>query len=283
MGTKGWTVSVVWVARAAWVVLLVVSIYRMTGYRAPQLTPGMAYVLVAISVVVAALAIRGLVAAAPPLGGASTGHAVSVVVAVATIAVLVFALCGRLIGYGTDAPPAFITDVTDPAQFDSVLAYARRIPYDSMTHSGADSALLTEIDGHVLDTVTAWIWPARHANFNSYRDLEGSGSRKGRVVARIRVNATVGGRGYRSLNLPEGVSYVWVDNLKLEDTTGSFRALIIPDRPGGRVILFPVSPGSRYHYRSKGTVANFPMARWVLYHSNCINVPCSKGCCQSCP
>jgi hypothetical protein len=280
MGTKGWTVSVVWVA---WAVLFVVAIYRMLGYRAPQLTPGMAYVLVALSVFVAVAAIGGLLAATPPLGGASLGHAVAVVVAVATTAVLVSALCHRFIGYGTEAPPAFITDVTDPAQFDSVLAYAHRIPYDSMTHSGADSALLTDADGHALDTVTAWIAPALHANFNSYRDLEGSGPRKGRVVARIRVNATAGGGGYRPLNLPAGVSYVWVDNLKLEDTTGSFRALIIPDRPGGRVIPFPISPGSRYHYRSKGTVANFPMARWVLYHSNCINVPCSKGCCQSCP
>jgi hypothetical protein len=148
-----------------------------------------------------------------------------------------------------------------------VLAYAKRIPYDAMTHGTADSAFLTDTEYGVLPKVEGWIAPARGANFVSYRRLESHGRGRGRVVARITVD-TSGGRGYPLLNLPPGVSYIWVDNLRINDTTGTFRALIIPDRPGGRVDTFP-SRATFAYLRSKGTFANFPMSRWVLHHSEC--------------
>jgi hypothetical protein len=278
MGTKVWVVRVIW---GVWAVLLAAAVYRMLVPDATQVSPAMAYALIALSILVVVPAIRGLLDAAPPLRGASVVHALSTVAATATIALLSFALGSRLIGNGTAAPPSVIGDVTDPKQFDSLLAYARRIPYDTKTHGTADSAFLTDTEGGVLPKVKAWIAPARGANFVSYASLEGSGRGQGRVVARITVD-TGTGRGYPLLNLPPGVSYIWVDRLHIIDTTGTFRALIIPDRPGGQVDTFP-SRATFVYLRSRGAFANYPMSRWVLHHSQCFNTGCTSGCCRVCP
>lgn len=323
MSAKGRVVGGIW---AVWALALVIAILYAVIHPF-QVWLWMAYVILGLSVVVIVLMIVPplglLLAKAPPTAPAVLHWALGVVAFGAILSVLI-GFKWRFIGKGTEAPPPSITDVRAPGQFDSLLAYAKRIPYDAVTHGTADSALLTDTillpdSTWALYTVKAWIAPARDANLNSYDDL-GEGRGKGRVVARITVdsvgrlwiarsqeaitranrdlerasrvrgggvtpsNSQAIGLGYQKLNLPAGISYVWVDNLKIEhDTTGKFRALIIPDRAGGKVDSFPVSEYSRY-YRSKHTFANFPMARWVLHNSNCTNVPCGNhGCCQSCP
>jgi hypothetical protein len=186
----------------------------------------------------------------------------------------------RLFGIATAAPPPFITDVTQRSQFDSVLAYARRLGYDSTTHNAPDSTLIVDTVGGSVHITRAWIAPAAGANNVPQHELYGTGPGMGRVVARIRVDTTYGHRGYPELHLPAGVSYIWVDSLELRDTTGTFRAFVIPD-PGDSVIRLPALHS--HYYRSRRAFSNFAMARWVLYGSNCTNVPCGHGCCQSCP
>jgi len=324
MSAKVWVVRLTW---AVWALVLVTAIFRvlLTAIFRPaqypyQPSPLVAYLIVCLSVlvlvVVALPSFRTLLAAAAP--ASVLMHGLSGVVALGAILSIVAGFKWRFIGYGIEEPPASITDVMAPNQFDAVLAYAKtRIPYDSVTHGTADSAILTDTIGGSFYLVKAWIAPARDANFNSYGDFKGGGRGRGRVVARIRVDSvaiiapaqranynspgdldrssrsngpvglrggldTARGLGYKKLNLPAGVSYVWVDSLDVRDTTGTFRAVIIPDRPGGMAIRFPVSEYSKY-YRSMHTIANFPMARWVLHNSNCTNVTCGNGCCQSCP
>jgi hypothetical protein len=276
MGTRSWVVRAVWLL---WLASAIAAIYQMRQYGALRLTPAQAYELLSLSVLVLLTTFSSLLTAAP--SRPRVVPAVSGVIAGGTILSLGLALGWHFIGTGTPAPPAFISDVTDPSQFDSVLAYSRRIEYDSRTHGTADSAFLTDTAGGVRPGIKAWIAPAGGANFVSYRSLAGTGRGRGRVVARISVD-TSGGLGYPLLNLPAGVSYIWVDSLRISDTTGTFRAFIIPDRAGGKVSRFP-GPATFVYLRSPGTFANFPMARWVLHHSFCFNTGCSNGCCRVCP
>lgn len=277
MGAKGIVVSGV---RVVWLGLLGFGIYRVVEYGPVQIPPVLAWLLLLVSVVVLVVPFLELRKGAE--NRPSLVQAGSAIVAGGVILFLGLALLWHFIGNGTEAPPAAITNVADPAQFDSVLAYARRIPYETSAHGMADSALLTDTAGGLRPPVKAWIVPARGANFVSYRSLSGSGPGRGRVVARITVDTTGGGVGYPLLNLPAGVSYMWVDSLVLRDTTGHFRALILPDRPGGKVMSFPRTATFVY-LRSHGAFANYPTARWVLQHSQCANPGCSNGCCQVCP
>lgn len=279
MSAKSWT-RVISGVRVVWLVLLGTAIYRVVRFGPVQITPLLAWLLILVSVVVLVAAFPRLRQAAER--GPGVVQAGSAVVAGAVILFLGLALLWHFIGNGTEAPPASITNVTDSTQFDALLAYARRIPYESSAHGMADSALLTDTAGGVGFPVKAWIAPARGANFVSYGSLSGSGRGRGRVVARVTVDSTGGGVGYSLLNLPAGVSYMWVDNLTLQDTTGHFRALIIPDRPGGKVMPFPRTATFVY-LRSHGAFANYPTARWVLQHSQCVNPACSNGCCRVCP
>lgn len=265
-----------------WGAALVIAVVSLSGYLL-DLTPMRTYVIGGLSLLVLVRALRStpvlLGAGKPPF--AAFVSVISGVVAVIALVVIVFAFQWRFIGNATPQPPAAITDVTAPGQFAALLAYAKGLSYDSVTHNVADSTIIVDSGGMFL--TKAWIAPAVGANFVSQRDLYGTGAGKGRVVARIRVDTSYGNRGYPKLNLPSGVSYVWVDDLVQKDTTGSFRAFIIPDRPGASVVRFPVSKYSHY-YRSRHSLANFPIARWVLHKSNCVNLPCGhNGCCQSCP
>ena len=271
-----------WVVWAAWVAALVLAVLSMSSYVL-DLTPLRAYAIVALSLIVLLRALRS----APVLLLAGTSRlaalvsVISGVVAVVTVGVIFAAFQWRFIGDATRQPPGAITDVTAPGQFAAVLAYARGLSYDSVTHNVADSTIIVDSGGAFL--TKAWIAPAVGANFVSQRDLYGLGAGHGRVVARIRVDTSYGNRGYPMLHLPSGVSYVWVDSLVQYDTTGSFRAFIIPDQAGASVVRFPVSAYSHY-YRARYSLANFPIARWVLHKSNCVNLPCGhNGCCQSCP
>lgn len=281
MSAKASPVRLLWVV---WAAVLTYAVYKVLLYPF-SVSPQLAFAILGLSVLIllfAALPSLRILRATPPPPPSAGSYALSGAVAAVAILSVVVGFTRPFIGYGVDEPPPSITDVTDPRQFDSVLAYAHRVQYDSVTHGTADSALLTDTSRGILDTVTAWIAPARGANFNSYGDFGGVGRGRGRVVARIRVN-TGTSHGYPLLNLPPGVSYVWVDSLDVRDTSGTFRALIIPDQPGRTVVRFPVSRDSRY-IRSHHTFANYPMARWVLHHSGCTNVPCGQnGCCQSCP
>lgn len=277
MGAKGIVVSGV---RLVWLGLLGFGTYRVVEYGPVQISPLLAWLLLLVSVVVLVVPFLELRKAAK--NRPSIVQAGSAIVAGAVILFLGLALLWHFIGNGTEAPPDSITNVTDSTQFDSLLAYARRLPYESTAHGMADSALLTDTSGGVRLPVKAWIVPARGANFVSYRSLSGSGRGRGRVVARITADTTGGGVGYPLLNLPAGVSYMWVDSLVLRDTTGHFRALIIPDRPGGKVMSFPRTATFVY-LRSHGAFANYPTARWVLQHSQCANPGCSNGCCRVCP
>jgi hypothetical protein len=277
MGAKGIVVSGV---RVVWLGLLGFGIYRVVEYGPVQISPLLAWLLLLVSVVV--LVVPFLELRKAEVKAPSIAQAGSAIVAGAVLLFLGLALLWHFIGKGTEAPPASITNVTDSTQFDELLTYARRIPYEASAHGTADSALLTDTAGGVRLPVKAWIAPARGANFVSYGNLSGSGRGQGRVVARVTVDTTGGGVGYPLLNLPTGVSYVWVDSLTRQDTTGHFRALIIPDRPGGRVIRFPQTATFVY-LRSHGAFANFPTARWVLQHSECVNPACSNGCCRVCP
>lgn len=259
---------------AAWAVALVLAVVSTVGYLF-DLTPLRAYAIAGLSVVVLVLALRST----PPFSG--TVSIISGVVALMALVIIVFAFQWRFIGNATPQPSTPITDVTATGQFANLLAYAKGLSYDSVTHNVADSTIIVDSGGAYL--TKAWIAPAVGANFVSYRDLGGTGAGHGRVVARIRVDTSYANRGYPMLHLPSGVSYVWVDSLEQRDTTGAFRAFIIPDRPGAGIVRFPVSAYSHY-YRSRHSLANFPIARWVLHKSNCVNLPCGhNGCCQSCP
>lgn len=268
------------VVRVVWLGLLVFGIYRVAEYGPVQVSPLLAWLLLLVSVVVLAAPFLELRKAA--VKTPSIEQAGSAIIAGAVILFLGLSFLWHFIGNGTEAPPASITNVTDSTQFDDLLAYARRIPYESSAHGMADSALLTDTAGGLRVPVKAWIAPARGANFVSYGNLSGTGRGQGRVVARVTVDTAGGGVGYPLLNLPAGVSYVWVDSLALQDTTGHFRALIIPDRPGAQVMSFPRTATFVYLH-SHNTFANYPTARWVLQHSQCVNPACSNGCCRVCP
>src|SRR5512146_3121966 len=79
--------------------------------------------------------------------------------------------------YHTPRPPNTVTDRVSPAERDSVLAYARRLRYASMTHGAADRQRLTYFDAatgyHVGPLAT--IYPEQGAIRNGHADLSGKG------------------------------------------------------------------------------------------------------------
>lgn len=270
--------TVGWVVRLVWLVLLGIATWDVAWEGPARIRILIAWLLLAASVAV-------VFAAAPRLRRASpTGPGVVQAVFALTAGAVAFFLTLALLWHfiGTPTPPAPIADVTDSTKFDSLLNYAKGITYEATAHGMADSAMLTDTVGGAYPPVKAWIAPARGANFVFYRDLTGSGLGKGRVVARVTVDTTGGGAGYRLLNLPAGVSYIWVDNLARHDTTGTFRALIIPDRPGGKIMFFP-KKATFVFLRNYEAFANHPEARWVFQHSQCTNPGCASGCCRVCP
>lgn len=275
-----------WGGRLTWVVwglvLLIVAGQLVSPGYAPS--PLIVYVLGGLSVIVFLITAWSklnarVVPMVTPLSKLASG--VSRYAAFGTIVSVVAGSSLHFFGAATDTPPTFITDVTAPSQFDSVLAYARRLGYDSTTHNAPDSTLIVDTVGGSVHITKAWIAPEAGAIYIPQHDLYGTGPGKGRVVARIRVDTTYGHRGYPELHLPAGVSYIWVDSLELHDTTGTFRAFVIPDSSGGSVVRLPAAHS--HYFRSRWAFSNFAMARWVLYRSNCTNVPCGRGCCQSCP
>jgi hypothetical protein len=276
---RAWIARLIWVA---WAVAVVIAAVRMLSYNY-QVSPMLAYVVVGLSLLlflVVGLPAIGTLFAPAPASLFAVVSGLSSVIALGAVALVAVGFRGHFIGRGTAAPPDSITDVSSRSQFKAVLAYATGLSYDASTHNAPDSMLLVDSAGSTVYVTRARIAPAVGANFVSYAALGGAGSGRGRVVARIRLDTTYGGRGYPKLNIPAGESYVWVDSVELHDTTGTFRGFVIP-AGGDSVIRLPAAHS--HYFRSLRAHSNFPMARWILYHSYCTNVPCSRGCCQSCP
>jgi len=140
------------------------------------------------------------------------------------IVALAVAGCSPVAPAGTP-PPVGVTNAADPAQRGAVLAYARSLSFDTITHGASDKQPLTDVDlsrDPRRDTVVAVgeIWPERNTHRNSEDDLKGVG----RVVARIRSSVP-----YARLGLGGDVSFYWVDSLVMvTDDSGYGRALFIP-------------------------------------------------------
>lgn len=205
-------------------------------------------------------------------------------ISIATL--LVVAAAGWLVPKAHNMPPApaFKYDPVNPESRDLLLAYARSLAYDSVTHGTADSTILTETDSSgrsITRSVAARVASQVNAHSNRLANLEGTGPGNGRIVARIWIDPTEG-RGWPALQLPPGISYIWVDSLlSTSDTSGTARAIIISERERDQVRILP----QRIEWLSSSwATMNFPMARWLTRgNGQCANVACTHGCCLVCP
>jgi hypothetical protein len=172
-------------------------------------------------------------------------------------AVLVFGLgaCAPA-GTGTPAPPATVTNAADTSQRGAVLAYARSLTFDTVTHGASDKQPLTLVDSSARkDTIAAVgeIWPERNTHRNSEDDLKGVG----RIVARIRSSGP-----YSRLGLRAGVSYFWVDSLVMVTLdSGRGRAIFIPADSTQPVTIRPMV----FTTDRSGARERQAMARWRYY------------------
>ncbi len=199
---------------------------------------------------------------------------------VGLVAMTVAGFLNGYIGPGTDAPDG-IDDVANQRQ--QALAYARGLTY-AQDHGSGDEQWLD-----VKDSVTrqidpllgprARIYPERNSHRNSRRDLAGMGLRKGRVVARMEVEADTrrGGIGYRKLRLPVGTSYLWIDNLSGKGDSVAIRAFIISDSG-----VTPVS--NAFYKRYPKHWSSHARAHWEFDPNDvCICEDCvSHGHCTVC-
>lgn len=134
------------------------------------------------------------------------------------------------IGPGTKKPDG-ITDIS--RQAPEALAYAQSLEYAD-DHGSVDEQWLDVKDPATrqIDSVIgprARIYPESNSHRNWRRDLEGTGIGKGRVVARMQVEADTrrGGAGYPKLGLPVGTSYLWIDSLTGKGDSVAIRAFVI--------------------------------------------------------
>jgi hypothetical protein len=289
MNTRGSAVLsvVAWLLLVGWVVLVVVAGFWASPDSTPFVSPGMAIVVGSASALIVILAVVPRFSAAWAAGGSRVLPAfyrLAGIAAAGAVALVVVGFKWHLVGSPMTPPPdSLAVPALDPvagySHFEALRAYAKSLTYDDFTHGTADSGYLADDTGRTAP-IKAWIAPAQGADFIRYEDID-TKSGNGRVVARITVD-TAAGRGYETLGLPAGVSYLWVDHLEIKDTTGTFRAFIIPDRPGAG--LRQLGPHPTFIYlRSHSRFANFPMARWLLHGSSCFNTSCSHGCCRVCP
>lgn len=191
--------------------------------------------------------------------------------------VLAAAACRTITPAGTPAPPSTVTNAADPAQRRAVLAYADSLKFDTVTHGASDKQPLTLVDSSVSprrDTIAAVgeIWPERNTHRNSEDDLKGVG----RIVARIRTSAP-----YSRLGLRAGVSYMWVDSLKMiGHDSGRGRVIFIPADSSQ-----PVTPREMVFTTDRGGASERQaLARWRYYplRSALAWERCTKmGCCEA--
>lgn len=282
------------------VLLVVVALAFGDWFRWP-LSPLGAWGAPLLSLAVLVIGIVALIVSKPSSSWAPAVALVGGVATAASVPWLAAALWTQSVGSGT--PAHSIGDPTDPTEFDSVLAYARRLEYDDTTHRAADERFLIIVDTVTVDTVIARgqvrfrqlppdsvrvrrlvgpkarIVPERWAYGNSIEDL-GSGRGKGRIVARVYIDtaytAPNGTKGYPYLKLPPGISYLWVD--QLDSDTLVARLVIIPETAqlGIRVDTLQYRPNRRGWQR-------FSRASWVFdmrTDPDGYNLTCPQGCCE---
>ncbi|MGH8622555.1 MAG: hypothetical protein ACRET3_10480 [Burkholderiales bacterium] len=144
---------------------------------------------------------------------------------------------------------------TDPEFRDSLRLYAQRLTWE--TSKGA-------ADSNQLDTegTTGKVSPEATNFLVNEGDL---GSGEGRVQFKVEI---FGRREYKVFQ--PGISYVWIDNLTMTgDTTGTARAVIIPDATSDTLRTRPVM------YGRLGLYWNGSLARWNDW-GNCTYM----GCCE---
>lgn len=122
--------------------------------------------------------------------------------------------------------PGFRTlvDATPPTE---LLAYAHGLQFDSTSVAAeAQYVALRRGRGLVLGPFVA-VAPEIGAAALTNQEVV-----QGRIVSRLKVSGTAPG-----FRLPAGVSYVWVDS-----TAQGFRALIVPETVGARILRVSVQP-----------------------------------------
>jgi hypothetical protein len=153
----------------------------------------------------------------------------------------------------TIAPPPEITDPTDPAQRSAVLAYARSLKFDDFTQGASAENLLD-----TLGTVGR-LYPEvdngrlREADFP-----------RGRIQLRVEIlpSREHPDVGFKSFGA--GASYIWVDNFRVSDGSGTARGIIIP--------VDSTQPATVVNLTVHGGLnVETALARWTL-----------KGVCWSC-
>lgn len=196
-------------------------------------------------------------------GGAAQG--LPAVVMAGSAAGSVWLLAGfawGFLGSRTPAPPETITNPLDPAQRDAVLSYARGLTYadtvcDAFTQHDPRGGYHGQCDRNLVDTVgtVAIVSPEVNIHRSRAGDL-----RRGRVQLRIDIRVTRPDLDpqwiYKTLGVPPGVSYVWVDSLSTTAGGGTARAVVVPE--DARFPAFEKTvrlyPGPRW---------NLAVARWT--------------------
>lgn len=170
--------------------------------------------------------------------------------------------------YHTPAPPNNVNNPASPAQRESVLAYARRLDYDSLIHGAADRQRLTYFDratGYRVGPL-ATIYPERGANQNVGGDLGG----RGRIIGRIESDSP-----YAKLGLAKGVNYIWVDSLMIYGDTGIGRAIVVSESDTQPVVL------PMFYIKNPGSGGGPALARWLFRpQDDAAWLTCERsGCC----
>jgi hypothetical protein len=167
-----------------------------------------------------------------------------------------------LLGGGTPAPIAAITNPLDPAQRSAVLSYARSLEFaDTLctsTTQHAPESYHGQCDRNLVDTLgtVAIVSPEVHAHRTGAAAL-----RRGRIQLRVEIQVSrldvSPQQVYDEIGLYPGVSYLWVDSLAVRpgDSTTA-RAVIVP--ADGR---FPISVRTIRVY--PGETWNLAVARWT--------------------
>ncbi|HEV8399206.1 MAG TPA: hypothetical protein VGQ18_05115 [Gemmatimonadales bacterium] len=195
----------------------------------------------------------------------------------AEIAVVALAVAACAPPPRTPAPSAVVTNAAVPGQRGAVLAYAKTLEFDTITHGAGDEQALTLLDSRAVppkDTIgpIGTIVPERNTHHNTETDLSGVG----RIVARIYSTGP-----YPKLGLTRGLTYFWVDSL----------VMITPDSGRGRAIFIPADSSQPVMVRElkfttdrAGARERQPLARWRYYplHSELPWERCTKmGCCEA--
>lgn len=188
---------------------------------------------------------------------------------VAAVVLLVPPMLAAQASCPSPAPPAGL-DPTSLADRARVLEYARGLGFHPAQSPTGDTRPLTAIStpGDPAQrrfrlTVTGATEPQVCAHRNTTAELNA-----GRVVARVTMSGA-----YDKLTLPQGVSYLWIDQVR--DSTA--RGVIIPDNMGvpSRVVVVRLDTHPEYQRA-------FAESRW-LFNPDDDNlwVVCKEGsCCE---